>query len=192
MSEIPLYVVEELKAITVKVSAKVLTQLQLKDSNITGVHFFNGHPKEIIETLGQLDQEPPFLYQRFPAICLFQDFKEPSGKIIGIRANPKIQVAIINQTLNDYKAWQRYQENFIPILYPIYNELIKQIKLNGHIQGRLVPHTKIDRLYWGRQGIGGGLENKFNDYLDAIELQDLDLRFYEPGCIAGISPNIIF
>ncbi len=191
MNEIPLYIVEELKAWTLQVSEALLIQLQAKDPNITGVHFFNGHPKEIIETIGQLDQEPPFQYQRFPAICLFQDFKEPSGKVIGIRSIPKLQVAIIHQTKNDYKAYQRYAETFVPILYPIYYSLIDFIKRSGNVQGRLIPHTKIDRLYWGRQGTGGNDANKFNDYLDAIELQDLELRFYEPVCVAGIKSNIL-
>jgi len=39
----------------------------------------------------------------------------------------------------------------------------------------LVPHDKIDRLFWGRSGLYGNEGNIFNDHLDAIEIQNLSL-----------------
>lgn len=145
------------------------------------VYYYHGHPLEIIETLRQRDEgDNP--EKKYPAICLFQDFIEDIGKERGIgSAAPSLRILIVNSTSPEYKAAQRYTNNFIPNLYPIYIEFLNQIRVSGFVMiksGELIPHKKIDRVFWGKQGLYGVEGNVFNDYLDAIEIYNMELKFY--------------
>jgi hypothetical protein len=78
---------------------------------------------------------------------------------------------------------QRYEKNFRPVLYPIYQELLRQIASPSQKtffveDEELIAHTKIDRVNWGKQGLYGGAANTFNDFLDCIEIKDLQIKFF--------------
>lgn len=181
----PMYIVDKIGDMVSAVSNKLLTQLQAIDSNIQGVQYYYGHGKEIIETLAQKDQNRTYRYQKYPAICLIQDFPEQMGTGLGIASTVKLHLIIVCSTLPSYKAEDRYNNNFKPILYPIYYEFLNQIFKSGAVlvaSVNQIIHTKIDRLYWGREGLYGNQGNVFNDHLDAIEIQDLQLKFYQQNC----------
>jgi hypothetical protein len=46
-----------------------------------------------------------------------------------------------------------------------------------------MKHDMIERFYWGREGIYNNAGNVFNDYIDAIEIRNLDLKINVPNCI---------
>lgn len=184
MIQKPLYIVDEIGLIVAAVSTKMLTYLQTIDSAIQGVQYYYGHPREILETLAQKDQTEPFRFQKYPAICLFQDFSEVRSSERGIYATSKFQLIIVNSTDPNYKAEERYTHNFKPILYPIYLNFLEQIALSGKCMlssDYIIPHTKFDRVFWGRDLVDGG-KNSFNDYLDAIEIVSMELKWYRPNC----------
>lgn len=179
----PLYIVDELAAIVANVSTSLLTQLQAVNSTIEGVQYYYGHPKEIIDTLRQKDQSMNYRFAKYPAVCLFQDFSESEGRIIGVASDVRLHIIICYSTDQNYKASERYANSFKPILYPIYYALLNEIFKSGKVLASdkdSLPHTKIDRLYWGRTGLYGNEGNIFDDFLDAIEIQDLQLKFYQP------------
>ena len=176
---------DEIGAVVTKVSALLLHSLQALDPNITGVHYFFGHYKEILETLGQLDKSDTLMFNKYPAVCLFMDFPETTGKAPGIAAEVKLQLVIATSTDPNLKAAERYASTFKTILYPIYQQFMYQLSRSKSVMNASyheIQHTKIDRMYWGRKGLFGNTGNIFNDYLDAIELKDLQLKFYQPAC----------
>ncbi len=180
----PVYIVDEIGNVVTKVSTALLASLQLVDPNITGVQYYFGHYKEILETLQQKDGTS-LEFSKYPAVCLFMDFPETTGKAPGIAAEVKLQMIIAYATDPNLKAAERYTKSFKPVLYPIYNSFIDELMRSGRIMApskELISHTKIDRLYWGRKGLFGNTGNVFNDYLDAIEIKDLNLKFYKPAC----------
>ena len=70
------------------------------------------------------------------------------------------------------------------ILQPIYDEFLKQIKLNEnfvHPSDLLIRHTKINRLSWGQSAIFT-LNNLGSDFIDAIEIQNLELLVKRKIC----------
>lgn len=177
----PLYVVDEFGSFVSKTSTALLAQLQTIDSNIQGVHYLYGHPKEIIQRLAEKKGE--FRFQKYPLVALFQDFKEITGKEKGIKCEVKLNLIICHQTDQKYTSDERYVKNFKPILYPIYHELLLQIRKSGRVMiasENQIDHIKIDRVFWGKEGLGGVKENVFDDLLDAIEIKDLSLKFYDP------------
>lgn len=170
-------VVELMGKVVDKVSARLTPRFQAMDANITGVHYLHGHPREIIETLIQRDNSNNFMFKKYPLVALFQDFAEEdneSDKTIEAR----LHMVICRATLPDYKAEERYEKNFKPFLYPIYEELKKELMSNPNVLGYApLKLTKYDRLYWGRQiAYAGGDMNRFQDYLDAIEIINLTIK----------------
>lgn len=157
-----------------KVSDKLTAELQQLDSGITGVHYLHGHPREIIETLMQRDKSPSRQFDKYPLVCLFQDFPETWSSDGIVEA--VLNIVICSSTLADFKAPERYARNFVPILYPIFDELIKAIRRGPNTVGYDPVFKKYDRLYWGKAGLYGNQGNIFNDRLDAVELMNFKLK----------------
>lgn len=185
----PVYIVDEIGKCVTNVSTKLLPTLQAIDPLITGVNYQYGHPNEIIETLCQEERSKTGKFKKYPLIALFQDFPEVRGKVIGEDNTVTLHLIIASATLNNYKAQERYDHNFKPILYPIYQEFLNQLDLSSVFFTKapdLIEHTKIDRLYWGNKGIeftsGKETKNIFVDWLDCIELLNLTLPTYTQFC----------
>lgn len=185
----PIAVVDLFTPIVDRISTKLLPQLMIADPNITGVWYKYGHPKEIIELLGSQSLSPSVSPKRYPLIALFQDFAEIKGEL-GYDSKVKLHMIIASRTDNSYRAEQRYSKNFKPILYPIYEELLRQLtlpKTGFTVYGdTTIKHVKIDRLYWGNKGLeqlgDGKVKNVFNDWLDVIEIKDLELTVNTKKC----------
>lgn len=166
-----------------KVNDNLVSDLKEKDELITGVHYMHGHILEIINILTQKDQSEEYRFKKYPLVALLQDFEERQTYEY-VEAN--LNVLIIKGTMEDYTAGQRYDFNFRPFLYPIYQELLKQLSKTGYILSyapQRIHHTKIDRVFWGAQGRYGNTANIGNDFLDAIEIKNLKLKFIKEKCL---------
>lgn len=174
-------VIDTIQECVKQTSIKLTAQLKLVDKFIEGVHFEHGHPIEIVETLSQKDKAGiEFSFKKYPLVCLFQDFVEDVSNNYIVSAN--LHIVICNSTKSDYKAKERYENNFKPIIYPIYDELFNQFQKNGDIIGYFPEHKKIDRLFWGKESIYGNKANIFEDYLDAVEIINLKLNLNKINC----------
>lgn len=183
----PVFVADILRDLVGKVSTKLTPQLTAFDSMITGVHFDHGHPIEIIETLKQKDSSGTNLvFDKYPLVALFHDFPEVYNQEPGFQGQVTLHLIIARLTEPTYKADQRYDQNFKPVLYPIYAEFMKQIVHSKYFTGaqsvNQLSHTKIDRLYWGREGLYKNEGNIFNDWIDCIEIRDLQLKLNLNNC----------
>ena len=178
-------IVEVFGDIVSQVSGKLTASLQGYDPKITGVHYMHGHPLEIIETLKQLGDTQTYRFDRYPLIALFQDFPERVTDATGLQSEVTLHLIIARATMPDYKAEKRYEYNFNPVLYPVYESLLLHIHRSKAFTTKgpnLVEHTKWDRLYWGRSGLYGNEGNIFNDWIDCIEIKDLKLKVNTKIC----------
>lgn len=176
-----------------KVSAKVFTDPayaavktaieQQLSTSVKEITYMHGHPIEIIGTLSQRDgTDNELKFKKYPLFALFQDFSEQpvAG---GFEAN--LQLIIATSTQQELKADQRYAITFRPILYPLHELFFSE--LNKHkkvISFYRADYQKYDRVFWGTVGdlMAGTQVRLFNDYLDAIELQNLKVKFYNNNC----------
>jgi hypothetical protein len=177
----PVYLHREFKVIVKATSDVLLPMLKTYDPNITAVHYHFGHPLEIINTLGAYDQGVSSKFDKYPLVAFFLDTEEDRGQKPGIYAKYRVHMAIIRECLNpNQTADERDLTNFIPVLTPIYMELMKQISYRGDMfllpNLEAIPHRKTNRYYWGRSGLWGNEANIFNDWVDCIELQNLELE----------------
>ncbi len=149
------------------------------------INFMYGHYLEIVDRLAQMTGSLNIEDRqgKYPLVALFQDFPEEREPEAGIYSRVMLNMIIANITEPNYTAQQRYDNNFKLVLYPIYREFLHQMA-RPQFKSVMVPaderieHTKIDRVYWGREGLYGGSANVFNDYLDGIEIKNLKLSFY--------------
>jgi hypothetical protein len=169
-----------IKDIVAKVSIELTPMLQAYDPTITGVHFMNGHPLEIINRLVKREQNG-MEYDKYPLVCLFHDFPEiqyANGTI-----DTTLHIAICRATDPNLIADERYEKNFKPVLYPIYESFIDNLIHNKSFIGYSpMKITKYDRLFWGSDKLIKGQANVFNDYLDAIEITNLTIKLNTLVC----------
>lgn len=167
--------------IVAKVSAAVTPALQLFNPAIVGVNYLYGVPLEIIKVLTQWTASETYEPLKYPLVALFQPFDEVMGNNKGLAEEINVRVIIAGLTLAEWSTPDRYLNNFKPILYPIYDELMKQIFTNPLILSlpNQVKHTKIDWPFWD-DGTG---KNPFNDKLDVVEIKNMKLNIQPPsGC----------
>ena len=152
------------------------------------VHYEHGHPLEIINTLRGMGKTPAFDPLKYPLIALFQDFDETRGENDREMATVNLNLIIAMLTEHHRVASQRLTCTYIPVLYPLYDLLMTSIRFSGYFTGNPNnnadwPHTKTDRMYWGKKGLYGNESNIFGDYIDAIEITNLKLTIKKYDCI---------
>lgn len=152
-------------------------------TSISTIDYQYGHFAELLETLFQMTKSPEEMLKKYPLVYLVQDFSEDRG-IGGYYAATNLNIIIAHQTLNTYKITDRMRFVFKPVLYPIYYTLLKSFAdYPGILEGDddSISHTKIDRSYWGSNPAAGN-KNALTDYLDAIEITNLSLKFNYNNC----------
>jgi len=143
-------------------------------TNFGSGYYLYGHPLEIFNILSEKSQSETYKYKKYPLIALYQDFEESVN--INERVIDNITIVIMTETDSNYTAPNRYTNTFTPTLQPLYEELIKQIKRSNYVSSDDYQHTKIDRLYWGKNDVFGNSGNIGNDALDAIVISNLSLK----------------
>jgi len=173
----PVYVVDLFEKIVADTQTAVLPILQGFNPAFTGVNFQAGHRLEISNTLLEWSKNSKDA-DKFPMIALMMDFPEEKGGIAN-ETNLTLQFAFATLTQPDWKAKDRYEKTLKPVLYPLYDEFLRQLYFCGYfINAKAPKHTKIDRPLWGKQAVNGNTGEFFNDKVDIIEIQNLKLTTY--------------
>lgn len=162
-----------------KVSANLTPQLTAYDSTIIGVNYLYGPPKQIIKTL-QGWNGTTLANAKYPIVALFQPFEENKGAETGLDAIENVRIIIGRQSDPSWLTDYRYQVNFIPVLYAIYDELMNQLYFDprvSSVRGQ-IKHTKTDWPFWDN----GQDNNPFGDWLDVIEIKNLKLNIRSKNC----------
>lgn len=169
---LPVYISSEIETIVTKVSDKLQTQLGKE------VQYMFGHPLEIVKRLQDKDSSLTQKGSKYPLIALFADFRIERGDRLDMYGKTRLNLIIANDTKPEYIAPFRYTANFIPVLYPIYTEFLNQLRLHTQFEFKNqdeIKHDVIERLFWGKSGLYGNSGNMFNDYIDCIEIQSLEI-----------------
>jgi len=138
-------------------------------------YYLHGHPMEIVNTLLERNENAELKYKKYPLVALFEDFEAEGPEGI-FRSKAKLNIILMTNSDQNWKAEQRYANSFNTTLTPIYNLFLKHMKRKRglHINKRSVPHKPINHLSWGKKDLGAfGI-----DFIDAIELKDLDIKVY--------------
>jgi len=138
------------------------------------LQFLHGHLIDIQQNLIQQTNDPDYKGYKFPLVILPQDIPEPGSA--GFESEPTPTAIICIDTRNTFDAAERYDNSFDNILYPLANMFLEKLELSPYVFFRKRAKEWIDRLYWGRESAEGTDANKLTDYIDGIELRDLEIK----------------
>jgi len=137
----------------------VVEQLGLVVAEIKGtlelpvLNYQYGYIKELDETLRQWGTNSVDAVQRFPLVYVEQPFRLIRGESAAYYARIELlRIFIMQSTQITYKASERMQFNYKPIIYPIKRELLNQLDLSVAFNTNgisTIKHIEEDRFYWG-------------------------------------------
>lgn len=137
-----------------------------------------GRSIQILRQLQKLNESITQKENKYPLFALFQPFPEDgnTGYYCSVTF-PKISIAALTQNTDPVST--RYSKTFKPLLYPIYQEFLRQLCRHKNIVASdpgAIPHK-----HWDAPGSDQTTEQvkgaNFNDIVDAIIIQDLQLTF---------------
>lgn len=136
-------------------------------------YFEDGHLLDVANRLAVKDASvAPEKHKKYPLIVLEQDID--MNKFNGPIAQAPLNFAIVNPTDDpEYNTKQRREFNFTPTLDPLYDEFMTAL---DSFLGVTILSENWDvarRYYWGSKFVDA---NIFNDHLDAIEINNLEIE----------------
>jgi len=177
----PVYVIDIIRDVVAATQTKVLAELQEANPLIQSLNFIPGTPLEITDVLDVMAKQPTLETKTFPLVGLFIPITENKGEAIGIDGIDRLRICIAMTSNATIRTPERYTKNFKPILYPIYYEFLNQLDLDKRIlktDSNGFRHRKIDWPYYNPEGE----KNAFNNFVDAIEIKDLELKIKLSNC----------
>jgi hypothetical protein len=134
---------------------------------------------EILQSYSNSTKE--FREQKYPAIFLLTDFREKRNSHPDYETEAFLQLLIVAGSMKGYRTADRYREVFTPILHPIYEAFISQLVKDSSVvkqKFNMLPHDFINRsLISGfmLRTQSGATKNLFSDFVDAVEINNLNL-----------------
>jgi len=140
------------------------------------LYFMHGHPKEIVQRLADLGKGSETKDKKYPLVALFRDIKEKITQgAQGLNSKFKVHLVICVFTEAKYRADEREEKNFIPILHPIVEHLIQQLTESSEFGCPSIDELELekwDRYFWGTQSMDAQI---LLDRVDAVEIENITL-----------------
>ena len=142
---------------------------------------YPGTHNEISNVLGSIRGENAAKV-KFPAILNFQQIRE---RVDGDTVNDKtitLNLAISGLVHSEWLTEDRDRFFFELLVYPIYEEFIRQVRLSGFFQMpySVPPHDAYNVYTTGEKG--KALSDRYGDFIDAREIHGLSLRLRSGFC----------
>lgn len=144
------------------------------------LYFMQGNVVEVNTRLQSMTNSGQHKGKKFPLVVLFRDIKERIT-IDGIEFNCKVGIFTLTQPT--YTADEREEKTFIPILRPIFEELLNQFSVSKAFGQPTVKDMEIDKWDCFFYGSVQGNKNQFNDKVDAIEISNIKLKLGMETCL---------
>lgn len=163
-------------------AAKVDLILSTRTEDPFHVYYDYGRYLEVTRNLIAKDGGDQTKHEKYPLIWLVVPYAVVET-IPGIDCEIRdMEIIIATTTIQASTSPERIVKNFIPRLWPIYDELRRQIDRSGFFTDIDFDnvHTRIDQPYWDGKETRGA--NLFTDYIDAIQLKNIKLKVTEQTC----------
>lgn len=136
------------------------------------VQFKHGTWKSIKERILEENGSRTRKNVRFPLVCLIQVFEE-DFKADSEYSEATLTLLICNESEPQWYSEERYTNNYLPTLYPIYAEFMELLNASPYVVGynqRYFQHTKADDLHLPETDV-----NKLPECLDGLWVRDLKI-----------------
>lgn len=140
-------------------------------------YFHWGIPQEVSQRLIEYSQSETLKYQKFPGIFYFLPTTQEIDESQEIDNISEIWLVFANYSQKEWVADDRLTYNFKPILIPLYRKFFDKLESKRNDYFWMQPsekftHSRIDHYFYGSPNA-----NVINEYADAIEVQNLKLKF---------------
>lgn len=146
---------------------------------ITTVNWLCDHPIQIVKQLQIQSQHPDKKFEKFPLIALFTDVPIYAHKY-GDYDGTTLNIVFVMYTNPDFFREQRVLKTFEPFIRPLvdyfFTELVKSSVFSFVDETQDIRGTLWERYYWGKQGTYGNEGVVLSDYVDAAQIENLDLK----------------
>lgn len=119
---------------------------------------------------------------KFPIICLLSPFTEDRT---GEDSHVSLEFYILVNTEKEYPNETREEVSFDKVLRPIYRLFMDEIRGDRRFASDyrgVVPHQYTENYRYGRVGVLGPDGKPFRDFIDAIEIKNLELTIKKEKC----------
>lgn len=119
---------------------------------------------------------------KYPIICLLSPYEEDRTEV---QEHVSLEFIILVNTQKNYSNEDREEISFERVLRPIYRIFIEEISRDGRFVSNyrgIVPHRYTENYRYGRVGVLGPDGKPFRDFIDAIEIKNLELTIKKVKC----------
>lgn len=119
---------------------------------------------------------------KFPLICLLSPFTEDRTEE---SARVSLDFYLMVNTEKDYTNEDRERISFEGVLRPIYLLFMDEIRRDNRFASDyrgVIPHRYTENYRYGRVGVLGADGKPFRDFIDAIEITNLELTIKNIKC----------
>ena len=145
------------------------------------VSYMFGDWDYISDQLTLWSRSPETSKLKFPIVCLYSPYKEERGK----KRTVSLNLLICVNTRKEYTNEQREEYSFAAVLRPIYDILMDEINKHSSIVSVFdgtIPHVYSENYRYGRVGVYGSDKKPFKDYIDGIDIENLELTLKKEIC----------
>lgn len=169
------------RAAGAKFVAKELAAMENKDC-VEDVNFQKGHRLEVVNTIKEMDKDPNLRKLKFPMFALFTDITVQYNRYPDYDG-VTLSMVIAHRTEKDYNTAEREVYVFQPFLRPLFNYFAAELYSSSIFaitdEDKDIKLAGTERFYWGKTGLYGNVGGIFQEYVDAIELNNLDLKIHK-------------
>lgn len=155
---------------------QIVEDIQAQWDEVGGApYYLYGSAREIFNILSSKGNSSTYKFKKYPLIALLINYDD--DVVNGEVTYKSFHIIIMTQTKAEYRTSNRLDISFTPTLIPLYNLLIDAIKDSQLLlSDNDYNHTKRNRPYWGEDDIFGSSLRVGNDLLDAIVINNFELR----------------
>lgn len=135
----------------------------------------------VLSVMSRSDKTSPY---KFPLVILFTPFLETRDDP-NLFTSARVSLTIAVRTLSSYTNETRLQKSFIEQLHPIYHSFIKEVRNHELVDvpyNRVIHHNYRERYDLGSRGAMDSNNKKLTDLIDAIEIENLELKIKNKQC----------
>jgi hypothetical protein len=173
------YIVEVIDENSFTINADTGLDFTGKTWKALAPYYEHGHILEIANTLKK-KKDGIYAFKKYPLIILFEDHTySKSTTDTAIFGTVPARIAIANHTNPTLNSSERYESNFRPILFPLYDKFMDALVSIDYFKTipdkPYVDHDMSPRPYWG-SNLPGDNSNVLDDWIDAIDLENVQLQ----------------
>ena len=143
---------------------------------------------ELIKRLEAEDVSTTHRATKYPLVALIRNYDEKYRADSSL-ADVSLTLVIVTPSEPTKLSEDRETDNYVPILRPIYAELMEVIKDSSYFRGyymKYPTHTRIESFHLGTDSAQGNKAYLLPDCVDGIIIDGLELSLSEQSCSATV------